>query len=191
MKIIAGQYRGRVIKTSDLPNFRPTTTKTREALFSILTSGIFVDELGNSVLENAQVLDLFCGSGSLGLEALSRGAATLLAIDLAQENIDLLKYNAGKLNVLEKVQTLKCDACLLPKCKTYYDVIFLDPPYYQNLVVKCLSHLKKKHWLKHEALIVAELEVQNKIEIPEGFKQLVHRVYGKTQIYILEYTRCE
>jgi 16S rRNA (guanine966-N2)-methyltransferase len=187
MRIIAGKYRGRKIITSDKYIFRPTTTKTREAIFSILTSGEFLTEDGISVLDQAIVMDLCCASGSLGLEAISRGAAKVIAIDIEQDSINIVKENARIYGEIDNFIFIRGDACALPKAKISCDVVFIDPPYEKNIISFALESLHKQGWLKEKAVIIVELDNKQTIETSKRFDVIDHRIYSKTQIYILSY----
>jgi 16S rRNA (guanine966-N2)-methyltransferase len=187
MRVISGKHRGRKIITSDKYIFRPTTTKTREAIFSILTSGDFLTEEGISVLEGATVMDLCCASGSLGLEAISRGAAKIIAIDIEQDSLNVVKENARSYGEIDNFIVIRADACALPKAKISCDVVFIDPPYEKNIISFALESLHKQGWLKENAIIIAELDNKQSLEANENFQTIDHRVYSKTQIYILSY----
>jgi len=186
MKIIAGKHKGRLIKTSDNKNYRPTTGRTREALFSILSSGRFLTDAG-SILNNAIILDLFCGTGSFSFEALSRGAKRVIAIDIEQDHIYLVKENAIKFGEVENITVIRADAAMLPRAKQECDIVFMDPPYNQNLVAKALKSLKDKCWLKNGAIIITELDRKETLEEIVEFSIIDERIYGKTKIIILEY----
>jgi 16S rRNA (guanine966-N2)-methyltransferase len=187
MRIISGKHRGRKIITSDKYIFRPTTTKTREAIFSILTSGEFLNQDGDSVLDNATIMDLCCASGSLGLEAISRGAAKVIAIDIEQDSLNVVKENARAYGEIDNFIVIRADACALPKAKISCDVVFIDPPYEKNIISFALESLHKQGWLKENAVVVVELDNKQNIEANENFEITDHRIYSKTQIYILSY----
>ena len=192
MRIIAGKHKGRNIRAVENHPFRPTTSRTREAIFSILASGRFLTEEGDSILEGATIMDLYCGTGSLGLEALSRGAAKVVAIDIEQESINMVKENARSFQEQDNVITIRSDACALPKAKISADIVFMDPPYDKNLILPSLESLKKQNWLKNGAVIVAELDKSHNLEdCDDSFQIIDHRIYGKTQIYILIYENAE
>jgi 16S rRNA (guanine966-N2)-methyltransferase len=187
MKIISGRLRGRIIKTTDDKNFRPTTTKTREALFSMLTSGRFLDEEGTSVLQDAVVMDLFAGAGSLGFEALSRGASKVVAIDIEQERINMVKENATRFGEIANITLLRADAAMLPKARMQCDIVFMDPPYGKNLAAPALKSITNQGWLKENAVVIVEIDKKEKFEALPGFEFIDERTYGKTKIVILIY----
>ncbi|MFN7039145.1 MAG: 16S rRNA (guanine(966)-N(2))-methyltransferase RsmD [Alphaproteobacteria bacterium] len=185
MKIIAGKYKGRKLVVSK-EEFRPTTAKTKEGIFSILTSGNFLKE-GKSVLEEAVVLDLFAGSAALSFESLSRGATKAIVIEINQNNLNSIKENALKLGVEKDVVIIKSDAVDLPKAKLKCNIVFVDPPYNSNLLEKSLQSLIKQNWLADEAIVVVEVDNTEKNNIPDDYLLLTERNYGKSKILILQY----
>lgn len=187
MRIISGKYRGRNIITNDNHIFRPTTSKTREAIFSVLASGRFKKSNGESIIEKAIVMDLCCGSGSLGLEAISRGASKIIAIDIEQDSINVTKNNARAFGELDNFMFIRADARLLPKGKIIADVVFIDPPYEKDIIPLCLLSLHQQSWLKESSIIIAELDKSKKLENQEMFEIVDYRIYGKTKIYIFRY----
>ena len=123
MRIIAGLYRGRKLKEFKGNDVRPTSDRAREALFNIL---------GN--ISGDSFLDLYCGTGAVGLEAASRGAGKVTLVDLSKESVALSRDNAGTLNA--GVQTVNSDALsFVTRLKEKYDYIFLDPPYAENAYI--------------------------------------------------------
>jgi 16S rRNA (guanine966-N2)-methyltransferase len=149
MRIIAGQYKGRRLFTPDDSRIRPTSDKVREAVFSILGPAV----------EGARVLDLFCGTGALGLEALSRGAASLVLVDTAVKSLALARRNldlVGATAPLVKADLpgqLRRVAELGP-----FDLVFLDPPYRKDLLLPCLEGLVTLGLLAPGATVAAEHE---------------------------------
>jgi 16S rRNA (guanine966-N2)-methyltransferase len=183
LKIIAGKYKGRIIPTSKNSDYRPSTGKFREAVFSILTSGEFVD---NPVLDQAEVLDLFAGTGSLAFEALSRGAAKATLIDIVEEHLKSAKIFASQIGELDNISFLRMDATIMSKAVSTYDLVFMDPPYHQNLAEKTLNSLIKGKWLKPGAIIVIEVAKTEKFTLPERFELIKQRNYGYNKLYIVK-----
>ena len=181
MRIIAGEWRGRRLaalgKGDAKSHLRPTTDRTRESLFSILQGGRFGD-----VISDAKVLDLFAGTGALGLEALSRGAnqATFVeknraALALLQENLQNLKANGT---------ILKSDATKLPRGDAA-DLVFLDPPYGKKLGEMALNSAAQSGRLTSGAFVVWE---ENSTQLPpHGFSKVEERKFGDTWITFLTY----
>jgi 16S rRNA (guanine966-N2)-methyltransferase len=186
MRIISGKHRGRNIVSIESKTVRPTTGKTREAVFSILTSGSFLQD-GLSILEGATVADLCCGTGALGLEALSRGASMVIFIDNDPAAIDLVKYNLQHFNEAEHAKVLRSDATQLPMAHQQCDVVFIDPPYESGLVSGILKSLATRGWLAQNAVIICEVSKKEDITVPEGYEIVNERLYGKTKLVILEW----
>lgn len=181
MRIIAGRFGGRRLaqlgKGDAAAHLRPTPDRVREALFSSLSSGSYGDPIAD-----ARVLDLFAGSGALGLEALSRGAAHVTFVDNGRVAQGLLRQNIETLGVEEETAVLRRDALKRGENPGVpYTLIFLDPPYGKDLGAKALS---LPGWIAPGALVVWEdSSVQSS---PQGFEMRDQRRYGDTHITILE-----
>ena len=186
MRIIAGKHRGRNIMSVESKNVRPTTGKAREALFSILTSGRFLND-GVSILEDATIVDICCGTGAVGLEALSRGAAKVIFIDKDPIPIQLVKDNLRHFGEEEQAKVLRIDALTLPLAQQRCHVAFIDPPYESGLSSAILKGLATRDWLIDGAVIICEVAKKESITPPEGYEVLSERNYGKTKVVILEY----
>ena len=184
MRIIAGRFRGLALasvgKGDAGAHLRPTTDRVRESLFSMLTGGRFGDPI-----EDARVLDLFAGTGALGLEALSRGASHVTLVDDGRKALSLIRENIQKCRCADEATILKRDATRLPE-GTPHDLIFLDPPYGKGLGEKALAAAIKSGWVADGALIVWEDNVP--VIPPAGVTQLDSRRYGDTVITICEYS---
>ncbi len=178
MNIIGGMYKGRVISMPKGPDIRPTSNKAREALFSIL---------GSCVIDS-RVLDLFAGSGGLGLEAMSRGAGEAVFVDNHPKCINVIRKNLEALQLAEKSKVMKLNADLAIKKlahKEKFDLIFMDPPYFRDLVKKTLINLDQYDILNHSGLIICEHH--KKEGLPEeiaSFKRLKTNQYGDTALSI-------
>ena len=148
MRIITGSARGTHLYTLAGDATRPTSERAKEALFSML---------GNKPM-GARVLDLFAGSGQLGLEALSRGAAHAVFLDGAKEAVEILRRNAEKTRLQDRAEIRMGDALSFLKsyCGERFDLVFLDPPYAARLLPTCLSLLCERKLLSDHAVIVAE-----------------------------------
>lgn len=181
MRIIGGRWRGlhlaEVGAGDPAAHLRPTSDRVREAIFNLLINGGY----GNPV-QGARVLDLFAGTGALGLEALSRGAASLTLVDdgpaaraLITRNIALCRTDAT---------FLRLNATKLPPCPTSpHDLIFLDPPYGKSMGEVALHSALTSGWLTPEALVI--WEEGTALPPPPGFAQLDQRRYGDTHVTIL------
>ena len=184
IRIIAGKHKNRIIPTKKSSNYRPSTGKFREAIFSILTSGEFLD---NPILKGAKVLDLFAGTGSLAFEALSRGAASATLIDNVRVHLEDAKNFANLIGEADNVTALCVDACSLPKALYQYDLIFMDPPYHQNMVEKALTSLEQGEWLKKAALIVIEVPKTQDIKLGPNMELKREKIYGNNKLIMLKY----
>jgi 16S rRNA (guanine966-N2)-methyltransferase len=184
MKIIAGLHRGRKIEVIVDKNLRPTRPIVREAVFSILSSGEFLSDQGRSFVESAVVLDLFSGSGSFSMEALSRGAAQVILIDKERSHIELAKHNIESIKETDKATFICVDINRLLPAKEAVDLVFIDPPYKQNLVADSIIKLQHNGWLKKDTLIIAEVGIRDAENIPEGFLLLFKREYGNTKLLL-------
>ncbi len=182
MRIIAGRFGGRKLtplgKGDAGAHLRPTTDRVREALFSALEGGRYGDPI-----EDAQVLDLFAGSGALGLEALSRGAAQVTFVENGRKSISLLQANIALLGA-DSTRILKTDATRLPQASTPATLVFLDPPYGKTLGQKALAAARSSGWIAPGALIIWEDSAP--IDPPEGFTTRDHRRYGDTHVSFLD-----
>lgn len=178
MRIVSGIYGGRKLIVPKGRAVRPTSDKIRGAVFNILRS--------RGLVEGAYVIDGFCGTGALGLEALSQGAAFCVFIDthaaLCQENIEALGVQDCK--VIPKDIT-KIGA--RPEGVAAAELVFLDPPYGKGLIEKALKALVSGGWLAAEAVCVLEAEKNWRTELPENFEILDERLYGETKIVLVAY----
>lgn len=184
MRIIAGKHKNRVIPTLKRSDYRPSTTKFREALFSILSSGEFAD---SQPVIGAKVLDLFAGTGGLSFEALSRGAESIMLIDNKEEHIKIAKEFAKQIGEESNVKALLMNAENLLHPLDKYNLVFMDPPYYNNYVVKSLNSLIKNQWLTEDAIIAIEMEKREDFALPDALQLVKEKVYGNNKLLILRY----
>lgn len=132
MRVITGTARGRVLRTLEGEDVRPTTDRVKEAVFSIIQFEI----------EGRRVLDLFAGSGQLGIEALSRGAASATFVDMSKDSLSAVKYNLEHTKLGDNAKVVQTDALsFLKLTKDKFDIVFLDPPYASSLVVDSMKLL--------------------------------------------------
>ena len=184
MRIIAGKHKNRVIPSLKNSDYRPSTTKFREALFSILSSGEFVE---NPPFKGADILDLFAGTGSLSFEALSRGAKTITLLDNNKDHLKVAKDFAVKIGEEDNVKFLLASAISLPFASEQYSLVFMDPPYYNQFVEKSLISLIENKWLKNKAIIVVEMEKHEDLSIPQNVGLVREKIYGNNKLLILRY----
>lgn len=182
MRIVAGQYRGRRLTTVGRgdpgAHLRPTTDRVREALFNMLAGGRFGDPF-----DGTRVLDLFAGTGALGLEALSRGAAHLTLVENGRTGQRLIRENVKALECGARCRLIGTDATRLPQAERPADLIFLDPPYGKGLGDKAIEAAQSQGWIAPEALIVWEENAPQ--TAPQGLVTLDTRRYGDTHVTVL------
>lgn len=181
MRIVGGQHRGRQLETPDDLPIRPTSDRAREALFNILEHGRMTHG-GLSPIRGARVLDAFCGTGALGLEALSRGAAHAVFLDRDPAALKLARRNAARLDAAPRTTFLLADATRPPRSDAPCALVFLDPPYQQELVAPSITALRKAGWIAPEAILVAETDRREKLPIIEAGELVDRRFYGKSQL---------
>jgi 16S rRNA (guanine966-N2)-methyltransferase len=184
LRIIAGTNKGRSLSTARGRIVRPTTDKVREALFNILAQRP----------SGAKVLDLFSGTGALGLEALSRGARSVVFIEHHKKALEVLRKNIVHCNRQADTRIVAMDVLkALNALKAFpmeFDLVFMDPPYNSNMVRPTLNTLIKNRVLAAEALIVVEHTREEAAQVDgRGFHIVDQRRYGRTQLSFLEVIR--
>jgi len=173
MRIIAGRWRGRPLTAPSGAATRPTADRTREALFSMLASRV-------GSFEGLAAADLFAGSGALGLEALSRGAASVTLMEIDRAALAVCRANARKLG--GDAAVLQADCLKPPKAKAPCGLVFLDPPYREDVGGLALLALRKAGWIAPAALAVVEIAAKQDLATPEGFELLDERRYGAAKL---------
>lgn len=181
MRVVGGRLRSRPIAGPKGLGLRPTADRLREALFNIL-----MHAYGDPVT-GARVLDLFAGTGALGIEAVSRGAAFALFVDDGVEARSLLRANTETLGLGGVTRIFRRDATKLGPCHPLepFSLVFADPPYGKGLAEKALVSARDGGWLKPQALIVVEESVDAAFKAPEGFEELERRQYDDTEFVFL------
>ncbi len=178
MRIIAGQHRGRRLKTPDNQDIRPTSDKVRQAVFNILNSRNLVNE--------AIVMDMFCGTGALGIEALSQGSSFCYFFDKAKESVRITQDNVAMISEEDR-SLIRCqDGLKLIQRQDHeaaVSLVFLDPPYNKGLIEKVVTILVEGNWLAENASFVIETSRQEKISCPQLSVDL-EKSYGDTKIYL-------
>ena len=183
MRIVAGSLRGRAIAGPQHSGLRPTSDRVRESLFNILAHG--VDDFS---LAGARVIDLFAGTGALGLEAISRGAAFCLFVDSEPDARALVRANIEAFGLTGVTRIFRRDAADLGPAGTVapFNLAFLDPPYDQGLAERALAALAAATgWAA--AIVVVEERASAAVALPPAFAELDRRTYGDTQILIARY----
>lgn len=181
MRIVGGAQRGLALAAPPpgKGDVRPTADRVRESLFNLLAHGGHGDPV-----TGARVLDLFAGTGALGLEALSRGAASATFVDQGRVALDLLRRNVARMEAGARAQVLARDATRLgPNSAAPYGLVFVDPPYGRELGARALEAAQAGGWLAPGALVI--LEERAGAAAPAGLTPLDARRYGETMISIL------
>lgn len=185
MRIITGKHKGRqLLDCSKLKDLRPTTDKNRENLFNILTSARFLQEI-DFELTQCNFLDVFSGSGSISFEALSRGVKSATLIDKNYSHLELSKKNAAMLGEEKNCYFIQFDLSKpLFQSNKSYDLIFIDPPYNQNLLEIAIENLLTHNFIAKKAVIIVEHSSFEKINLEKiqslGLKTLSEKNYSKT-----------
>jgi 16S rRNA (guanine966-N2)-methyltransferase len=181
MRVVGGRLRSRPLAGPRSAEIRPTSDRLREALFNILVHGY-----GDSVT-GARVLDLFAGTGALGIEAISRGGAYALFVDDGVEARALLRENVETLGLGGVTRIFRRDATRLGPAHPLepFDLVFLDPPYGKGLAEKALASAVDGGWLRPQALAVVEEATGAAFTAPAGFEELERRPYDDTEIVFL------
>ncbi len=181
MRVVGGKLRSRPLAGPRSDSVRPTSDRAREALFNVLAHAY-----GDPVT-GARVLDLFAGTGALGIESISRGAAYALFVDEGVEARALLRANIETLGLGGVTRIFRRDATKLGPVHPLdpFDLVFLDPPYGKGLAEKALASAREGGWLKPQALIVVEESANARLATPEGFKELERRKYDDTEFVFL------
>ena len=183
MRIISGTYKGRSISAPKGRRTRPTADRTREALYNILTHADWAPSLSG-----ARVIDLFAGSGALGLEALSRGAAFCLFVETDSAARGAVRANVEALQLTGATRIHRRSATALgvmpPNIGAPFDLAFLDPPYQKDLAAPCLSALTAGGWLSAEAIAIVETGADEALTVPD-WETVEARTYGAAKIWFL------
>lgn len=187
MRIVGGRFRGHGLAApgaagGGAAHLRPTPDRVREALFNLLAHGSHADP---PVPEGMRVLDLFSGTGALGLEALSRGARSVLFIDDHGPSRALIRRNVEALNVIGQCRIWRRDATRLGPCRGEpFDLALLDPPYRSGLGVAALASALAGGWLAPGAIVVLETAGDETVAWPEGLIPTDMRKYGDTGLWL-------
>ena len=181
MRVVGGRLKGRNIASPSSRDIRPTADRLRESVFNILVHAY------DNPIEGARVLDLFAGTGALGIEAVSRGAAFALFVDNGTEARALLRNNMEALALGGVTKVYRRDATDLGPAHPMepFSLVFLDPPYGKELAEKALASLREGGWLTPGALLVVEEAKASAFAAPDGFDELERRAYDDTELVFL------
>jgi 16S rRNA (guanine966-N2)-methyltransferase len=183
LRIVSGTLRGRPIRAPEGEDTRPTSDRARQAVFNILEHAPWSDGIGG-----LDVLDLFAGSGAMGLEALSRGAASCLFVETAEPAIAAIRANISAFGLDARTRVLKRNAAALgdrPPVQAPFGLVFLDPPYRSGLGERALTALLDGGWLAAGAVIVFERGAAEPAIQTPGFDQIDERRYGAAKLLIM------
>ena len=182
MRVVGGRLKGRNIAAPTSRDIRPTADRLRESVFNILIHAY------NNPIDGARVLDLFAGTGALGIEAVSRGAAFALFVDNGAEARALLRNNVESLALGGVTKVYRRDATDLGPAHPMqpFALAFLDPRYGKGLAEKALASLRDGGWLVAGALVVVEEAKAAAFVVPEGYKELERRAYDDTEFVFLK-----
>jgi 16S rRNA (guanine966-N2)-methyltransferase len=181
MRVVGGRLGGRTLAAPKSQNIRPTSDRSRESLFNILAHSY------DDPIADARVLDLFAGTGALGLEAISRGAAFALFIDDGAEARALIRQNVESLGLGGVTRIFRRDATRLGAAHPNkpFDLVFLDPPYRKGLGEKSLASLREGGWLAPGALVIVEEAAGAGFAAPQGYAEIERRRYDDTEFAFL------
>ena len=182
MRIIGGKFKGRKLRSVRGSRTRPTSDRTREAIFNIIALQV----------RSARVLDLFAGTGAFGVEALSRGAQSAVFIDISSQSLSVLRENLAAIPLESPTRVIRWDLTRDLNCLNSiplaFDLVFIDPPYNKNLIAPALGHLHTSQSLENGARIIVE---HSHLELVEAdllpFEIVDRRRYGKTLVSFLNY----
>ena len=176
MRIVAGNKKGKTLKSPTDNKTRPTSDKARKALFDILNSMLLKKKKNWS---HITFLDVFAGTGAIGIEALSRGAKQAYFIENYPPALDCLKANTKD---FENAHILMADATCPPFTTKYVDIIFIDAPYREELWEKALPALLSKGWIGASSLIIIQIDKKEECLLPASFKLFNDRSYGRNRL---------
>ncbi len=184
MRVVSGRFRGTHLVSPKGDSTRPTSDRVREAIFNVLARGLEGFEI-----EGARVLDLFAGTGALGIEALSRGAHYCLFIEKSADARALLRRNVEALLLTGVTKIWRRDASRLGGAgkREPFSLVFLDPPYGQRLGEAALTAMAEGGWIAPGAIAVLEESAAADLAVPQGYEVLDRRRYGGTQVLFLKF----
>jgi 16S rRNA (guanine966-N2)-methyltransferase len=182
MRIVGGEFRGRALAAPRTGAIRPTSDRTRESICNVISHRY------GEKLDGGRVLDLFAGTGALGIEALSRGASFCVFIEESAEGRGLIRDNVEAFGLQGRTKIFRRDATALGDVGTLspFDLVFADPPYGKGLAEPALRSVRTGGWLSPGALIVLEEAVSAPFAAPDGFAVTDERNYGDTVVRFVE-----
>ena len=188
MRIVGGTFRGRQLATPRGRTVRPTSDRVREAMFDILQHGL-QSNAGGGLPNGANVLDVFAGTGALGLEALSRGATHATFIEKDPAACRVIERNTQMLDAMKCVTLLRRNALRPAAPPTNFhaaNLLVMDPPYRSDLAAPALQALRARGWIARNAISVVEIATDESLDLPRGFTLIDERRYGDTTLLFLK-----
>lgn len=179
MRVIGGEYRGRKLISPKGKNIRPTSDRMRETIFNILSHS-------SRSFEGANILDAFAGTGAMGIEALSRGAAKATFFDKDRSSLQLVKKNIDLLGISDKSTLKYVTAPNFLPTHTAYDFIFLDPPFDLDIINDTLRNLNENGYFAADCMIIAEYDPSNNLIFPDYVEVLKEKTYGDARFSFLK-----
>lgn len=179
MRVIAGIHKGRKLTPPADDKVRPTSDRARESIFNLIMHGQF----GGQHVVGQRVADLCCGTGALGIEAISRGAAHCTFLDHARSHLSLAEKNCAAIGITN-ADFITADATRLPNAPEPYALILIDPPYENHIMDRVATSLREKGWMASGSALVTEVMFNTDIPALEGFTLATERRYGKAKILI-------
>ena len=185
MRIVGGRFRGRSLKGPASDAIRPTSDRLRETIFNILAHSY------DDPVADARVLDLFAGTGAMGLEALSRGAAFALFVDDGAQARGIIRENVEALGLGGATRLFRRDATRMGSAgpNAPFSLVFCDPPYGKDLAPRALTACAHGGWLTADALVVVEEAQGVEVSLPAGFAEIERRDYGETRVVFGRYLK--
>ena len=188
MRIIGGKYKGYTILSQKSLQIRPTSDRARESIFNVLQHSLTTDKQDH-VVEDSNVLDLCCGTGALGLEAISRGAKSVLFVDNSPNSSKIVRKNIEKFKI-KKNCTVKCqNATQIKSINNSFSLFFIDPPYRMEIVGKILESLDKQRILKENAIGVIELGKKRVFDLVDNFLLIKKTTISSSQFLFVKYRK--
>jgi 16S rRNA (guanine966-N2)-methyltransferase len=187
MRVSGGKYKNKKILTAlkhSEATYRPSSERTRQSIFNLLLNS---DKFSNHQPKGAVVADVYCGSGSFGIEALSRDAEFVFFVDQSPEQLKLTQKNLSLIHEEDHSKMVRCDATNLPPATKAANIVFIDPPYKCNLVNPTIKSLVNQKWIANHGLIIIEHSEHEVINFTDSIKLLDERVYGKTKLTFCVY----
>ena len=188
MRIVGGEFRGKKLLLPEDKRIRPTADRTREALFNILAHDSDMRGPEGPLPLGARVLDIFAGTGALGLEALSRGAAHVTFMENHPDSLKIIQGNIKTMGLSRRTDIIRRDALTPGKPGAPYDLILMDPPYAKGLAFPCLEALMKNGWLVSGALIVIEISKKEDLILSDDVQIIKDRTYGAARLIFAKHT---